>query len=72
MGFIYKTWNFTGKVRNENFAPYMMQPHTKFNRNSCCILTYKTQEKTAKMARSVTSSLYEFLAKKVKHKQEKI
>lgn len=47
-----------------------MQPRTKFNRNSCCSLTYETQGKTAKMARSVVSSLYEFLAEKVKHKEE--
>jgi len=48
----------------------MMQLHTKFNRNSCCSSTYETQGETAKMARSVTSSLYEFLAKEVKHKKE--
>ena len=47
-----------------------MQHHTKFNRNTCCSLTYATQGKRAKMARSVRSSLYEFRAKKVKHKQE--
>lgn len=47
-----------------------MQPHTKFDQNSCCSLTYETQGKTAKMAQSVMSSLYEFLAKKLKHKQE--
>jgi len=33
-----------------------MQRHTKFNRNSCCSLTYETQRKTAKMARSVMTS----------------
>jgi len=43
--FTYKKWNFTGKVRNGNFAPYMMQPHTNLMKIHAVVWHTKYRER---------------------------